>query len=276
MSIVVDKLAFESPVDRGSTCKAHYLSEPNGEALIELFRDGEPCRRFLFPAYKVWNISAHFADIVTSEIEGNFDGYDLAGWIGFSVITPTPVDAQAKEKEWRSRFVNEWVPNNQPAADAVERARAESFTADKLWDAFERCGKWDEACSAVCIAYAATLQAENTALRQEVERLKEFLRVAAATTDDEQKIAVQQQQRADGYDAQLYMTVARLGGTVEGYPTARLNFLQRIDELREIEAKVAKLEAELATQKADNKRLMHSLRDAERELAQYKAKEQRA
>lgn len=39
----------------------------------------------------------------------------------------------------------------------------------------------------------------------------------------------------DGYDMQLHMTVARLGGKVEGRPTERLNFLQRVDELRAIE-----------------------------------------
>jgi hypothetical protein len=35
--------------------------------------------------------------------------------------------------------------------------------------------------------------------------------------------------------AQLVAVVARLGGTVEGAPTAEHNFLQRIDELRRIE-----------------------------------------
>lgn len=44
----------------------------------------------------------------------------------------------------------------------------------------------------------------------------------------------------------LAMTVARLGGTVEGEPTQRINFLQRIDELREIEGKLA-----AETQRAD-------------------------
>jgi len=39
-------------------------------------------------------------------------------------------------------------------------------------------------------------------------------------------------------DAQISMTVARLGGIVEGHPTGSHNFLQRIDELREIERKV--------------------------------------
>lgn len=36
----------------------------------------------------------------------------------------------------------------------------------------------------------------------------------------------------------LDMAVDRLGGTVEGRPTARVNFLQRIDELRRREFKV--------------------------------------
>ena len=35
----------------------------------------------------------------------------------------------------------------------------------------------------------------------------------------------------DYYEGILTMTVARLGGTVEGQPTCRENFLQRIDEL---------------------------------------------
>lgn len=49
----------------------------------------------------------------------------------------------------------------------------------------------------------------------------------------------------DGESCVLYMTVARLGGLVEGMPTARLNFLQRIDELRTIEKRCAKLQAAL-------------------------------
>ena len=38
-------------------------------------------------------------------------------------------------------------------------------------------------------------------------------------------------------EATLHMAVARLGGMVEGRPTHRINFLQRIDELREVERK---------------------------------------
>jgi hypothetical protein len=46
----------------------------------------------------------------------------------------------------------------------------------------------------------------------------------------------------DGREASegvLAMTVDRLGGMVEGRPTERVNFLQRIDELREIERRAA-------------------------------------
>ena len=85
--IKIEKEAFASKEpDRGFTVKAFYLEQPKGDALVEIYRDGEPYRRFLFPAYKIWNIAAHFSDIVTGEIEGNFSGYDMAGWTGFSVI----------------------------------------------------------------------------------------------------------------------------------------------------------------------------------------------
>lgn len=43
-------------------------------------------------------------------------------------------------------------------------------------------------------------------------------------------------QTREYYEGILAMTVARLEGTVEGQPTHRINFLQRIDELVRIEA----------------------------------------
>ena len=85
--IKVEKLAFESKQpDRGFTVKASYLLEPKGDALIEIFKDGELLRWFLFPAYKVWNIAAHFSDIVDSELAGNKQGYDAAAWTGFTIL----------------------------------------------------------------------------------------------------------------------------------------------------------------------------------------------
>src|SRR6202040_3725651 len=60
MELKIKNLAFEGPrsgPDRGFTVKAYYLLQPEGEALVEIYKDGETFRRFLYPAYKVWNIA---------------------------------------------------------------------------------------------------------------------------------------------------------------------------------------------------------------------------
>jgi hypothetical protein len=81
----IEKVAFESEKpDRGYTVKASYLKPPNsGDALVEIFKDGAKLRDFLFPAYKIWNIAAHFSDIVDGEIENNTSGYEMAASTGF-------------------------------------------------------------------------------------------------------------------------------------------------------------------------------------------------
>jgi len=94
---VVESVAFEGPKtpDRGYTMRASYLKEPHdGDALIELMKDGEPLRRFLFPAYKIYNLQAHFTDIVDGEIENSAKGYEMAAWNVISSIQP-----QEKGKE---------------------------------------------------------------------------------------------------------------------------------------------------------------------------------
>ena len=94
--IEIDKEAFASKEpDRGFTVKAFYLKSPAGDALVEICRDEQPYRRFLYPAYKVWNIAAHFHDIVTGEINGNGSSYDMAGWTGFSVIPIREIPKEA-------------------------------------------------------------------------------------------------------------------------------------------------------------------------------------
>lgn len=81
----VESVAFESKEpDRGYTVKASYLKEPKGDALVEIFKDGALVRSFLFPSYKVWNIAAHFSDIVDGEIENSARGYEMAAWDGIS------------------------------------------------------------------------------------------------------------------------------------------------------------------------------------------------
>lgn len=83
----VDKVAFEGPKnpDRGYTCRVSYLCKPNdGDALVEIFKEGAIIRQFLFPAYKIYNIQAHFADIVDGELENDLHGYEMAAWDGIS------------------------------------------------------------------------------------------------------------------------------------------------------------------------------------------------
>lgn len=85
MNHEVESVAFEGPnqPDRGYTVRASYLKAPHqGDALIEVFKDGSLVRHFLFPAYKIWNIQAHFSDIVDSEIEESTRGYEMAAWNG--------------------------------------------------------------------------------------------------------------------------------------------------------------------------------------------------
>jgi hypothetical protein len=84
--IIKEKLAFKRDTDyKGYNVSAWYLKEPNGgNALIEIFKNGEIIREFAFPAYKVWNIAAHFEDIVEGELQQNISGYEAAAWNGIS------------------------------------------------------------------------------------------------------------------------------------------------------------------------------------------------
>lgn len=68
-----------------------------------------------------------------------------------------------------------------------------------------------------------------------------------------------QHEIAEG-EAVLYMTVARLKGIVEGAPTARHNFLQRIDQLVDDEQRHAQ---ELAEAKSKEDRLRKLLRQSD-------------
>jgi hypothetical protein len=78
-----EKPAFDI-YDRGYNVKAWYLSEPKGDALIEITKGNVFLRKFLFPAYKIWNIAAHFKDIVDGEIDKNImNGYRMAASDGF-------------------------------------------------------------------------------------------------------------------------------------------------------------------------------------------------
>lgn len=85
----IDKVAFEGPntPDRGYTMRVSYLKPPaNADALVEVMKNGEKVREFLFPAYKIYNLQAHFSEIVDSEIEKNDNGYRQAAWTGIGPV----------------------------------------------------------------------------------------------------------------------------------------------------------------------------------------------
>lgn len=76
--LVIEKVAFEGD-KRGYHFKATYLKEPKGEALIEISKDEKIVREFLFPAYKIWNISAHADDIIDGLEKESDEGLLVAG-----------------------------------------------------------------------------------------------------------------------------------------------------------------------------------------------------
>ena len=79
--IKIEMVAFEGE-KRGYYFKATYLEEPKGEALIEISKDGKIVREFLFPAYKIYNISAHADDIIDGLEKESNEGLLIAGSTG--------------------------------------------------------------------------------------------------------------------------------------------------------------------------------------------------
>lgn len=56
-----DKIAFTQE-ERGYKVTAWWGDSPN--ARVEILKDGKPYKEFEYPAYKIFNIAAHFGDIV--------------------------------------------------------------------------------------------------------------------------------------------------------------------------------------------------------------------
>jgi len=70
--------------DRGFNVKAWWgkPEDKSGDALVEITKNGKLYREFKWPAYKIFNIAAHFSDIVDGELEKTNDklsGYKIAG-----------------------------------------------------------------------------------------------------------------------------------------------------------------------------------------------------
>jgi hypothetical protein len=56
-----EELAFEESYKNFSV-KAYWGDEP--DARIEIFEDGRPYATYAYPAYRIFNIAAHFSDMV--------------------------------------------------------------------------------------------------------------------------------------------------------------------------------------------------------------------
>ena len=61
-----EKLAFERTY-RGFTVKAFWGKEPN--ARIEFMKEGQPYKTIEYPSYRIFNIAAHFEDMIDNEID---------------------------------------------------------------------------------------------------------------------------------------------------------------------------------------------------------------
>lgn len=77
-AIVIETVAYEMD-HKGYHFKATYLKEPKGDALIEISKDGVMVKEFFFPAYKIYNISAHADDIVLGLEQESDSGLKIAG-----------------------------------------------------------------------------------------------------------------------------------------------------------------------------------------------------
>jgi len=90
-----EKLAFEIE-NRGFKIRAFWGDGP--EARIEITRDGQPYRSFAYPAYKIFNLAAHFEDIVDSELNKDIHGYEIAGSCGLGgYIMPKNIKGQEEK-----------------------------------------------------------------------------------------------------------------------------------------------------------------------------------
>ena len=86
--------------DRGYNVKAWYLKDTEnskGDSLVEITKEGKIIKSFIYPSYKIYNIAAHFKDIIDSEIENNNIGYQIAGSNGLGgCVMPQEVKGENK------------------------------------------------------------------------------------------------------------------------------------------------------------------------------------
>lgn len=84
-----DKLEWErkEPIDGYNIHCWRLKTNPHNDVLIEITKDGKIIREFLYPAYKQYNLQAHFQDIVDGEKQNSASGYETASWNGITGAT---------------------------------------------------------------------------------------------------------------------------------------------------------------------------------------------
>ena len=88
MSRIKEKIEPEFSIDdRGFNVKVWHLKdieESKGDAVVEIKYQDDLVREFLFPSYKIYNIAAHFNDIVDGELskDDKTRGYRIAASTG--------------------------------------------------------------------------------------------------------------------------------------------------------------------------------------------------
>jgi hypothetical protein len=53
---------------------------------VVVTKDGQKIFEFTYPAYKIFNIAAHWTDIIDGELAGTGEGWLKAGWAGFDAF----------------------------------------------------------------------------------------------------------------------------------------------------------------------------------------------
>jgi len=95
MKLTNKKLAFEHSY-KNFTIKAFWGDELDAEIII--LKDNKKFRVFSYPAYRVFNLAAHFEDIVEGELENSDRGYKIAGSTGLGgCIMPRPIEREGNE-----------------------------------------------------------------------------------------------------------------------------------------------------------------------------------
>lgn len=73
---MAEKIAFEVE-HKGFKAVGYWGDGADGRVVVT--REGQPFKEFTYPAYKIFNIAAHWIDIVEGELQNSDEGYRIAG-----------------------------------------------------------------------------------------------------------------------------------------------------------------------------------------------------